>query len=137
MAYFNLIMLVFLSAIVSAMALHASNSLHTVGDATGWRVPPSPDFYNEWASKRSFTVGDALLFNFTTGWHDVTEVSKEGYDQCKPRDSDNTIKDGPATIHLTNAGDHYFICSYEGHCLSDQKLAIHLAPTINTARRSL
>ena len=133
-----MIMLVFLSAVVSAMALHASNSVYTVGDDFGWRVPASPGFYNEWASKRSFTVGDALLFNFTTGWHDVTEVSKEGYDKCKPRDSDNHIKDGPATIPLTNAGGyHYFICSFKGHCLSGQKLAIHLAPTVNTARRSL
>ncbi|GKD31957.1 putative cupredoxin, partial [Tanacetum coccineum] len=121
------------------MALRASNTLYTVGDASGWITPSSLNFYIEWASKQSFTVGDTLLFNFSTGRHDVTEVSKEGskegYDQCIP--GDNIIKDGPATIDLTDGGDHYYICSFEGHCLSDKKLAIKVSPTVNVARRYL
>lgn len=33
---------------------------------------------------------------------------------------------GPANITLQTAGEHYFICSVSGHCISGQKLSINV-----------
>ena len=33
---------------------------YIVGDAAGWRVPDTPNFYETWASDKSFVAGDTL-----------------------------------------------------------------------------
>ncbi|KAE8736077.1 hypothetical protein F3Y22_tig00000170pilonHSYRG00001 [Hibiscus syriacus] len=58
---------------------------YTVGDTTGWTVPPgggNSDFYDEWADKKNFFVGDILEFNFATDAHNVAEVTEAAYDRC-------------------------------------------------------
>lgn len=116
--------------IVIFASMTFQNSLgivHKVGDYEGWKVPKDPNFYSDWQSNRTFKVFDSLLFGFVTGLHDVSKVDKEGYDKCQVHDPENIIKEGPALIDLTEAGDYYFICSFEGHCDSNQKLAIHVS----------
>lgn len=125
--YFNMVVLVVVIASMPFRNL-ATNIQHTVGDKSGWSIPTVSNFYNDWASKQIFTVGDTLLFNFNSGFHDVAEVSKEGYEQCHINMTNSIIKDGPATINLTDCGDHYFICSFEGHCGFQMKLAINVSP---------
>ena len=34
--------------------------VHSVGDSTGWGSPPNSDFYDDWADRRIFRVGDQL-----------------------------------------------------------------------------
>jgi len=64
------------------------------------------------------------VFNFATGAHDVLEVSKSDYDGCNTGNAMNTIQTGPATVNLTSAGDHYYICGISGHCGGGMKLAV-------------
>ncbi|GMN50018.1 hypothetical protein TIFTF001_019191, partial [Ficus carica] len=103
-----------------------AQTVHVVGDSTGWTVPQGgAAVYSTWASTQNFVVGDNLTFNFATNQHDVVQVPKESYDSCS---SDNALGDpilnGPANVTLTTAGDHYFICSIGAHCQNGQKLAI-------------
>ncbi|KAJ0716548.1 putative Phytocyanin domain, cupredoxin [Helianthus annuus] len=123
MGAFNFNMVVSM-ALVASMAFCSSATQHIVGDACGWIIPNNHNFYTDWASQRMFTVGDSLVFDFLTG--DVTEVSKDDYDHCHVSNPGSTIKTSPATVNLTSPGDHYYICSLEGHCIFHQKLAINV-----------
>ncbi|XP_006659514.1 blue copper protein-like [Oryza brachyantha] len=103
-----------------ALAASAATT-HTVGGSAGWSTGQT---YDTWASGQTFAVGDKLVFNFAGG-HTVTEVTKSDYEACSV--SGNPISDtttGPATIDLTSAGAHYYICTVAGHCTGGMKLAI-------------
>ncbi|TYH36238.1 hypothetical protein ES332_D13G250700v1 [Gossypium tomentosum] len=104
-----------------------STTTFTVGDSTGWRVPTNnDDFYEDWADHKDFVVGDVLVFNFTTGQHNVAEVIEDGYDDCNAANAISTLTTGPARITLNRTGDHYFICSIPGHCSAGQKLKVEV-----------
>ncbi|KAJ0716546.1 putative Phytocyanin domain, cupredoxin [Helianthus annuus] len=125
MGAFNFNIVVFMAMVVS-MAFCSSATQHIVGDAFGWVIPNNRNLYADWASQRMFTVGDSLVFDFLTGTHDVTEVSKDDYDHCHVSNPGSIITTSRATINLTSPGDHYYICSLEGHCMFHQKLAINV-----------
>lgn len=38
----------------------AAQTVFIVGDNTGWTVPANTSFYSEWASGKTFVVGDTL-----------------------------------------------------------------------------
>ncbi|KAL8129598.1 hypothetical protein V2J09_018753 [Rumex salicifolius] len=97
---------------------------YTVGDSTGWIVPSSSSFYTSWASKDTFKVGDDLVFNFQSGSHTVAEVSKADYDSCSSSNAIKSESTGPATLQISSAGAHYYICTINGHCSAGQKLSI-------------
>ncbi|KAB1996479.1 hypothetical protein ES319_D13G235100v1 [Gossypium barbadense] len=103
-----------------------STTTFTVGDSTGWRVPTNDDFYEDWADHKHFVVGDVLVFNFTTGQHNVAEVTEDGYDDCNAANAISTLTTGPARITLNKTGDNYFICSVPGHCSAGQKLKVEV-----------
>ena len=111
--------LITLLVLVSSVAA-ASATTFTVGDSSGWKLGVN---YDNWASGKTFTDGDQLVFNFATGNHDVVEVDKSGYDGCSTTNAANTIQNGPATVNLTS-GTHYYICGISGHCSAGMKLAV-------------
>ncbi|KAF6152031.1 hypothetical protein GIB67_010605 [Kingdonia uniflora] len=98
---------------------------HVVLDNLGWIVSPSgAAAYRTWAASNEFDVGDILYFNFTTGRHDVAEVTKEAYDKCNTTNPISIKSTGPVNITIDSAGEHYFICTFTQHCSLGQKLAI-------------
>ncbi|KAJ0977764.1 hypothetical protein J5N97_013238 [Dioscorea zingiberensis] len=98
---------------------------HVVGGSTGWTIPPNNTFYPDWASSQTFLVGDILQFNFETGMHDVVAVTKSGYDACDSNGQiASPVTSGPASIPLSSAGEHYYLCGITGHCSAGQKLAV-------------
>ncbi|XP_021741754.1 cucumber peeling cupredoxin-like [Chenopodium quinoa] len=102
-----------------------SAATHIVGGTTGWTIPSSPSTYSTWANGETFAVGDVLVFNFTTGAHTVAEVSKANYDVCSTNRTIGAVRStGPASITLTAAGTHYFLCTIPNHCSTGQKLAV-------------
>ena len=108
---------------------HATaQTVHVVGDNTGWTVPQDgPAFYSGWAANKNFRVGDSLTFNFQTGSHDVLKVSKESFDRCNfTGDDDDIIRTGPTTVRLNETDMHYFICTIGTHCSLGQKLSINV-----------
>ncbi|CAK9310398.1 unnamed protein product [Citrullus colocynthis] len=106
----------------------AAQTVHTVGDSAGWRIPPNgAAFYGNWATGKTFRVGDSLVFNFATGLDELTRVSKRSFDLCSDDDEiGDSIETGPATILLSSPGEYYFISSEDRHCQQGQKLAINV-----------
>ncbi|KAF8393197.1 hypothetical protein HHK36_021438 [Tetracentron sinense] len=113
---------------VGAALLHCTvaQTTHVVGDSTGWVIPPGgAAAYTTWASTKKFMVGDTLVFNFTTGEHDVAQVSKTAFDACTSTTTiGSVITTGPANLTLDSEGDHYYICTLGRHCNIGQKLSI-------------
>ncbi|GFP79085.1 stellacyanin [Phtheirospermum japonicum] len=119
----------FMTFVVAAM-LHGSSAqtTHVVGDSLGWTVPPGGDAaYRTWAAITTFSVGDVLVFNFSTGVHDVAEVSRTAYNSCNSTSPITISNDGPTRINLTSAGEHHFICTIGIHCSLGQRLAINVS----------
>ncbi|KAK4481181.1 hypothetical protein RD792_012062 [Penstemon davidsonii] len=121
---------------VLASVLHVSlaQTTHTVGNGLGWLVPPGGEAaYRTWAASQTFTVGDVLVFNFTTGTHDVAEVSREAYNSCNSTSPISMSTNGPTNITLTSAGEHHFICTFTRHCDLGQRLAINVTASSSPA----
>ncbi|KAM0054914.1 putative Blue (type 1) copper binding protein [Helianthus debilis subsp. tardiflorus] len=76
-----------------------------------------------WASSETFTVGDNLVFTYTSN-HDVLEVSKDDYDSCSLTNPVTSNTASPSTIALKDAGSRYFICGTPGHCDQGMKVEI-------------
>ncbi|KAI5680863.1 hypothetical protein M9H77_02090 [Catharanthus roseus] len=120
----------FVALLGAAFRFHgsAAQRTHAVGDASGWIVPPGGSVaYTSWASAQTFTVGDFLIFNFTTGRHDVAEVNQAAFDACNITSPISISTEGPANITLRTAGAHFYICTFGRHCGLGQKLAINVS----------
>ena len=51
----------YLLIIMVALTLKgATAEFYVVGDDLGWTVPPNTSFYSEWASSKTFQIGDEL-----------------------------------------------------------------------------
>ncbi|KAJ0864985.1 putative Blue (type 1) copper binding protein [Helianthus annuus] len=129
-------MFMMMMLIVASMQMHSSlaQTRHVVGgDALGWNIPSNgAAAYTTWASQQTFNVGDTLFFNFTTGFHNVAEVSQAAYGPCTTANPISTITTGPATVTLTAAGPHYYICTVGTHCQIGQKLSINVSAATAT-----
>ncbi|KAL2542946.1 Non-specific serine/threonine protein kinase [Abeliophyllum distichum] len=68
-------------------------------------------FYTNWASQHVFRSGDILVFNFTTGAHDVAKVTKAAYDGCTSNNPISLITLGPTNVTLDSTGEAYYICT--------------------------
>ncbi|XP_050371118.1 blue copper protein-like [Argentina anserina] len=121
------------AALVAALAVSSVSAVtHQVGDGLGWNVPPGGAVaYSTWASNNTFKAGDTLVFTFTSGAHDVAEVTKEAFDACNATSPISLTTDSPASLTLTS-GEHYYICTFGGHCGSGQKLAVNVTGTTSS-----
>ncbi|XP_011032393.1 PREDICTED: mavicyanin-like [Populus euphratica] len=113
--------------VLAAPAAYAATT-YTVGDSSGWTTVGD---YTTWASGKTFTVGDSLLFKYSST-HSVAEVSKDDYDSCSASNTLKTYTDGSSTVPLSTAGQRYFICSTPGHCSGGMKLAITVVAASGT-----
>ncbi|KAI3803003.1 hypothetical protein L1987_31151 [Smallanthus sonchifolius] len=123
-------MMVFMvMTMVAAIQMQTSTAQtrHVVLDALGWTIPSNgAAAYTTWASQQSFRVGDTLFFNFTTGSHNVAEVSQAAFGPCTTANPISINPTGPATVTLTTSGAHYYICTVGSHCQIGQKLSINV-----------
>ncbi|CAH1452549.1 unnamed protein product [Lactuca virosa] len=111
----------------------AAQTTHVVGNALGWNIPPNgPSAYTTWASTQTFRVGDVLLFNFITGFHNVAEVPKAAYGPCTTSNTISIATTGPARVTLNAPGTHYYICTVGTHCQNGQKLTINVSAISTT-----
>ncbi|XP_024960166.1 mavicyanin-like [Cynara cardunculus var. scolymus] len=120
---------------IASFQLHGimAQTRHVVGNALGWTIPAGgAATYTTWASQQTFTVGDTLLFNFTTGLHNVAEVSQAAYGPCSSTNTLSLNPTGPALVTLTRPGNHYYICTVVSHCQIGQKLAINVLSATST-----
>ncbi|XP_016755354.1 uncharacterized protein [Gossypium hirsutum] len=59
-----------------------------------------------------------MVFNFTTGQHNVAEVTEYGYDNCSITNAISTLTTGRARITLNKTDHRYFICGFPNYCLA-------------------
>ncbi|KAJ1690513.1 hypothetical protein LUZ63_014668 [Rhynchospora breviuscula] len=96
---------------------------HIVGNSK-WSIPTSNSFYSNWASNRSFMVGDYLVFRFEMGFYNVVQVSRFDYENCSTEDPYRTFLSGPARVSLDEGSVYYFICTYGNYCHLGLRLMI-------------
>ncbi|CAH1426501.1 unnamed protein product [Lactuca virosa] len=121
---------VMMALMLASVQFHdtTAQTTHVVGDALGWNIPPNgPSAYTTWASTQTFSVGDVLLFNFTTGFHNVAEVSQVAYGPCTTTNPISIATTGPARVTLNAPGTHYYVCTVGTHCQIGQKLTINVS----------
>ncbi|KAG6718812.1 hypothetical protein I3843_04G161800 [Carya illinoinensis] len=97
-----------------------SAGFYGVGDSLGWNVPPNTSYYSDWATNKTFFLGDQFSFNWT-GTHNLAEVSKADYDNCTKVSS---YFGSPLIFTPQSTGSHYFICTVDDHCERGQKVAL-------------
>ncbi|KAG9131925.1 hypothetical protein Leryth_026036 [Lithospermum erythrorhizon] len=113
--------------VVAALLGHTGATTYVVGGSLGWTFPPNATTYAAWASQYTFTVGDVLVFNFTTNFHTVATVTKPSFDTCTLTNPISLTTTGPASIPLTTPGEVYFLCTIGQHCaFGSQKFAINV-----------
>ncbi|KAG1361167.1 mavicyanin-like [Cocos nucifera] len=95
-----------------------------VGDEEGWVVPPSRNtqFYNHWASRNRFQVGDTIHFKYKKD--SVMEVREEDYEHCRSSHPLFFSNNGKTEFKLQDSGTLYFISGVAGHCERGQKMII-------------
>ncbi|BBN69087.1 blue-copper-binding protein [Prunus dulcis] len=82
--------------------LGAAADNYTVGDDLGWTIPPAGSIaYKTWANKKSFQIGDTIVFNWT-GSHTVAEVSEANYGNCTKSNPLALYDSSPVPITLTS-----------------------------------
>ncbi|EOY31106.1 Early nodulin 16, putative [Theobroma cacao] len=114
-------------ALLAILQATAAQTTHVVGDELGWLVPPGgPIAYSTWAAMQTFTVGDVLVFNFTTGEQDVAMVTREAYETCNSTNPISLKTTGPANFTLDSIREYYFIGTMDQRCSLGQKLAINV-----------
>ncbi|KAJ9163086.1 hypothetical protein P3X46_022796 [Hevea brasiliensis] len=127
MARIAFISLAILAIAVTSLVPCSMAETLVVGDGLGWLVPPGGDLaYATWAAINTFTVGDVLLFNFTTGQQDVARVTKEAYLTCNSTNPISLKTTGPANFTLNTTGEYFFISTMDAHCPLGQRLAIYV-----------
>ncbi|KAK9104252.1 hypothetical protein Scep_021096 [Stephania cephalantha] len=95
-----------------------------VGNTRGWEIPPAnnSNFYNEWASKNRFRVGDAIHFKYEKD--SVMMVSEIEYKDCISSHPSFFSNNGNTQFKFDRSGLFYFISGVSGHCERGQKMII-------------
>ncbi|CAA0828101.1 Probable inactive patatin-like protein 9 [Striga hermonthica] len=100
-------------------------SVYKVGDSVGWTIIANVD-YNQWASSKTFKVGDTLVFEYDQAFHNVLQVSRSDFHSCTPAAPMATYATGNDSITIHNPGHYYYICGFAGHCQAGQKVDIRV-----------
>ncbi|XP_058221732.1 uclacyanin-3-like [Rhododendron vialii] len=91
--------------------------------------------YTTWAAGKTFTVGDTLVFVYTTN-HAVDIVDESHYTSCNSGNALHSYSGGQTTITLTTPGPMYFLCPTIGHCQAGMKLSITVAAAASSSSGS-
>ncbi|KAG6542936.1 hypothetical protein Mapa_015627 [Marchantia paleacea] len=116
---------VFMAAllVLAILISTASATTYKVGDLTGWVVPETATFFDDWAAKQSFVVGDKLIFTYASG-HNVYKVSSTDATACDSKNPLTIYASASPTVTLSTAGTHSFICEVLGHCILGMKMTV-------------
>ncbi|KAF8007243.1 hypothetical protein BT93_K1288 [Corymbia citriodora subsp. variegata] len=127
-----------LGLVLIIAAVGANASTYYVLDTLGWTVPPLGDVaYKTWAGRKSFDLGDTVVFNWT-GTHNVAEVSKADYDNCTSTSLIGTIQTvSPYSVVLSTNASRYFICTVSNHCGLGQKVTLSVGSAASLTVRAL
>lgn len=103
-----------------------SAAVYKVGDDAGWTTIGNID-YAKWASNKTFLVGDTILFEYHTQFHNVLQVNHTNFRSCNAKAPITTYATGNDSITIKRSGHLYFLCGFPGHCLAGQKVDIRVS----------
>ncbi|KAA8527581.1 hypothetical protein F0562_034704 [Nyssa sinensis] len=99
-------------------------AVYKVGDSAGWTIGNVD--YKEWAATKSFEVGDIILFEYNSQFHNVKQVTHAEYRSCNASAAITSHTTGNDSITITTRGHHFFLCGVPGHCQAGQKVDINV-----------
>ncbi|XVF66683.1 hypothetical protein PTKIN_Ptkin10aG0056900 [Pterospermum kingtungense] len=121
-----------LLVVMMAALLHLCHAaVYKVGDSAGWTTLGNID-YQKWAASKKFQVGDIIIFEYHTQFHNVLQVTDRMYEACNVSAPLATYTTGNDSISITAKGHHYFLCGTPGHCQAGQKVDINTLGTSDT-----
>ncbi|KAL3604038.1 hypothetical protein D5086_004897 [Populus alba] len=89
--------------------------VYQVGDSAGWTSMGQVD-YQDWAANKIFHSGDTLVFNYNNQFHNVKQVTHQGFESCNATSPLATYTNDSDTVTLgQQLGYFYFIRGYPGH----------------------
>jgi hypothetical protein len=56
-------------------------TVYQAGDSAGWTRMGQVDS-KDWAANKSFHVGDTVVFNYNSQFHNVKQVTQQGFEPC-------------------------------------------------------
>ncbi|CAM8978802.1 unnamed protein product [Rhodiola kirilowii] len=116
--------LLLLLCFISSQHIFVSALEFQVGGIDGWIVPPENDtnYYNNWASKNRFRLGDMINFKYKKDV--VMEVRERDYKTCNSTHPLFFSNTGNTVYKLRSKRAYYFISGVAGHCERGQKVII-------------
>ncbi|XP_011097976.1 early nodulin-like protein 3 [Sesamum indicum] len=81
-------------------------------------------FYNQWAEKNRFQIGDTLLFVYAGDKDCVLHVTKDDYTNCNTAAPLEKFTDGHTLFKFNQSGPHYFISGVADNCHKNEKLVV-------------
>ncbi|KAG5538741.1 hypothetical protein RHGRI_019337 [Rhododendron griersonianum] len=109
-----------MAAVLLLFVLAAPAVVHSLQYNVTWNLGIN---YNSWAAGKTFTVGDTLVFTYTTE-HAVDVVDQSEYASCNSWNALHSYTGGQTAISLATPGPMYFLCPIQGHCQAGMKLGI-------------
>ncbi|KAJ6425856.1 hypothetical protein OIU84_026436 [Salix udensis] len=116
-----------ISFVMMALCGVSMAAVYNAGDSAGWTSMGQVD-YKDWAANKNFHVGDTLVFNYNNQFHNVKQVTQQGFESCNATSPIATYTNGSDKVTLEKHGHFYFICGYPGHCQAGQKIDISVVP---------
>ncbi|KAL3693354.1 hypothetical protein R1sor_007005 [Riccia sorocarpa] len=98
-----------------------------------WSIPSSTTFYDDWASSKTFLVGDVIEFDYNFGAHDVLLLLPKDAATCDTSAPLQTWSAGSPKVSLDKAGTISFVCGLPNHCSLGMKLTVKVLATSTTA----
>ncbi|CAN4098183.1 unnamed protein product [Withania somnifera] len=99
-------------------------TVYHVGDSAGWTGGKVD--YHMWASTKTFQVADTLVFQYNQQFHNLMRVSLSDFHSCNASNPIVSYSTGNDTITIHGPGHYYYICGFQGHCQTGQKVDIRV-----------
>ncbi|XP_051150564.1 early nodulin-like protein 1 [Andrographis paniculata] len=110
--------------IFATTGVHGEHEFPVGGRHGFWKVPSSPDVYENWAERLRFLIGDTLVLRYDPKADSVLQVTEQSYKICNKSDPIKSYGEGNTRIVLERSGPFFFISGAQGHCEKGQKFAV-------------
>ncbi|KAL5548273.1 hypothetical protein UlMin_003504 [Ulmus minor] len=109
-----------------SMLMQMSNATDfAIGGSKGWTVDSSTtSYYNKWAEKNRFQIGDSIVFVYPAGQDSVLLVNQNDYNNCNTDNPQQKFTDGHTSYKFTQSGPHYFISGNRDNCNKNEKVVV-------------
>ncbi|XP_074319636.1 mavicyanin-like [Silene latifolia] len=116
--------------VLICLTVACTATMYIVGDTSGWDISSDLD---SWPAGKSFTVGDVLMFQYSSSSNSVCQLTEEEFQKCDTSNAILRSTSGNTTFPLNKPGEMYFACCNRLYCLGGMKLHVHVEPNSTAA----